>query len=99
MIITIEQVRIRKVDDLCVVVEVPREKTYKDAKTGELKERAEKDCWMIHGYYGNVKSALRGMYRDDLLIVDKDMTLEEYLDRNEIARKALIDATKRLYED
>lgn len=99
MIVNIGDVRIRRLDQMCVVIETKKEKTFIDRKTGEEKERTEEERWTIYGYYSNIKTALKGIYRDDLLIVDKEMNLEEFLNLNEEARKAVIDATKRLHED
>lgn len=82
ILLNLGRVRIKRFDGENVIVQVlteMEEKTFTNPKTGEQFTKPKRSEWVDKGYYSNVKSALRCIYNDDLLIEDKERTLEEYI--------------------
>lgn len=77
--------RIKRFDGENVTIEILEKKeagTYRIPNTGETIEKPDREEWVHVGYFANAKSALRYIYNNDLLIEDKQRTLEEYISIN-----------------
>lgn len=80
IIIDLGQTRIRRQDQMNLVVE----------------QRRPDDKWVFFGYFSNVKSALRSIYRSDLLVQERNMTLREYLEQDLKLKQMLLDTFRKL---
>ena len=76
-------------ENVTIEIEKKRSGTYRIPNTGEMIEKPDREEWVHVGYFANAKSALRYIYNNDLLIEDKQRTLEEYININkkEILKK------------
>lgn len=94
ILLDLETVRIRRYDRQNVVIEKLVEKkagTYRNPSTGELIEKPDRIEWEEDGYCSDVQSALRNIYRKDLLVEEKQRTLEEYISIQKQILKKLTD--------
>lgn len=82
VIINLGNVRVIRLDTLNMAVEVLREfpaEVFKNPKTGEEIHKPEREEWRQTGFFSNTKMALKHIYDNDLLMEEKERTLEEYL--------------------
>ena len=82
ILLDLGRARIKRFDGENVIVQILVDKeagSYRNPSTGEMIEKPARQEWVDDGYYQNTKSALRYIYNNDLLIEEKQRTLEEYI--------------------
>lgn len=90
MIYINDKLRISKVDERCVQLEVLT--PVQSRKTGETTEQ-----WKWNGYYGDVKSALYGSFKKQLIEATEDeLAIKEVISRIEQAENNILNAVKTL---
>ena len=81
-----DKVRIRKVDEYSLAIEVNRK--VKNKKTGEVSMK-----WAFDGYYGNLQGALLGVLSKELFnTTEEKTTLTNIVKKIDAAKKEIIKA-------
>jgi len=90
MIYISDTLRVSKLDDICLQIEMYESVTSK--KTHETTMQ-----WKWAGYYGDLKSALYGALKKQLLkTVDEELSLNEVIDKITAAENNIIKAVESL---
>ena len=93
MIYINNNLRISKVDERCLQIERYKvvEKKVNGKKTGELLNR-----WEWCGFYGDIKSALIGIFRKQLFdTADEELTLKHLIEKIDKAENNILQATNQ----
>jgi len=90
MIYLSDDIRIRKLDEQCLELEVYR--AAKSKKTGIVSVQ-----WKGAGYYGDLKSAIRGALKKQLFdLPEEELRAEDLFARIELAETNIIEAIEKL---
>lgn len=88
MIYINNKLRISKVDDNCLQIEVNKETVSKKTKEKTMK-------WQWAGYYGDLKSAFIGILKKKLFsLMEEELALKDIIDRIDKSEKNILQAIK-----